>query len=95
MTGSHVPHGYRLRVEGHLDDHWSASFDCLALARENDGTTSLTGAVADQAALHGLLAKIRDLGILVISVDSIGVTEHIRSDPAEGIGRSGETTKQD
>jgi hypothetical protein len=95
MTGSHVPHGYRLRVEGHLDDHWSASFDYLALARENDGTTSLTGPVADQATLHGLLAKIRDLGILLISVEPIGVTEHIRSDAAEGIGRTRETTKQD
>ena len=75
MTRSRVPYGYRLRVEGHLDDHWSASFDSLALARENDGTTSLSGPVTDQAALHGLLTKIRDLGILLISVEPIEATD--------------------
>lgn len=71
MTRPRAPYGYRLRVEGHLDDHWSATFGSLALTRENDGTTSLSGPVTDQAALHGLLAKIRDLGILLISVEPI------------------------
>ena len=66
-----APGGYRLRVDGHLDQRWSAWFDDLTLTPENDGTTSLSGAVADQAELHGLLTKIRDLGITLISVDVI------------------------
>ena len=66
-----APGGYRLRVGGHLDQRWSAWFDNLTLTPESDGTTSLSGAVADQAELHRLLAKIRDLGITLISVDVI------------------------
>ena len=60
--GPHAPAHYELRVEGHLDEHWSAWFGGLTLIREDDGTTTLRGAVADQAELHGLLAKVRDLG---------------------------------
>ncbi len=67
-----LPAGYRLRVEGHLDEHWAAWFDGLTLTHEDDGTTSLSGVVADQAALHGLLMKVRDLGITLISVEAIG-----------------------
>jgi len=66
-----VPAGYRLRVDGHLDDHWSPWFGDLSLTHEDDGTTSLTGVVADQAELHGLLTKIRDLGVTLISVEVI------------------------
>ena len=66
-----APGGYRLRVEGHLDQRWSTWFDDLTLTREGDGTTSLSGAVTDQAELHGLLMKIRDLGITLISVEVI------------------------
>jgi len=62
------PTGYQLRIAGHLDQHWSAWFGDLALAHEDDGTTSLTGAIADQAELHGLLTKIRDLGVTLISL---------------------------
>ena len=65
------PGGYRLRVKGHLDQRWSAWFDDLTLTRESNGTTSISGAVTDQAALHRLLTKIRDLGITLISVDVI------------------------
>jgi len=61
---------YELRVQGHLDDHWTAWLGDLAVARHEDGTSTLTGAVADQAALHGLLAKVRDLGIPLLSVTS-------------------------
>jgi hypothetical protein len=63
-----VPGGYQIRIAGHLDQHWSAWFGDLDLTREEDGTTSLTGAIADQAELHGLLAKIRDLGVTLISL---------------------------
>ena len=66
-----APAGYRLRVGGHLDDHWSPWFGDLTLTHEDDGTTSLTGAGADQAELHGLLTKIRDLGVTLISVEAI------------------------
>ncbi|WP_404380492.1 hypothetical protein LL946_10770 [Knoellia locipacati] len=60
-----------LRVEGHLDEHWSTWFDQMALIREDDGTTTLRGLVTDQAALHGLLAKVRDIGATLISVVTI------------------------
>ncbi len=62
------PAVYRLRVSGQLDQHWSAWFDGLTLTHEDDGSTSLTGTVTDQAELHGLLTKIRDLGVTLISV---------------------------
>ena len=75
-----VPTQYRIRVGGHLDQHWSVWFGDLTLTRESDGTTSLCGFVADQAALHGVLTKVRDLGIVLISVEA--------ADPAvEGAGR--------
>jgi hypothetical protein len=60
---------YRLRLDGHLDDHWSSWFGDVTLTRDADGTTSITGAVVDQAELHGLLTKVRDLGVALISVD--------------------------
>jgi hypothetical protein len=66
-----VPAGYQLRVDGHLDDHWSAWFGDLTLTHESDGTTSLSGVVADQAELYGLLIKVRDLGVTLISVEVI------------------------
>ena len=63
-----APARYRLRVAGHLDDHWSPWFGDLTLTHESDGTTSLSGLVSDQAELHGLLRKVRDLGVTLISV---------------------------
>jgi len=61
------PEAYVIRVGGHLDPHWAGVFG-LDLAHDPDGTTILTGVVADQAALHGTLARIRDLGVTLISV---------------------------
>lgn len=66
-----APAQYELRIAGHLDEHWSAWFGALALVREDDGTTTLRAAVADQAELHGLLAKVRDLGSTLISVEAV------------------------
>jgi hypothetical protein len=66
-----TPAGYQLRIDGYLDDHWSAWFDDLTLTHESDGTTSLRGEVSDQAQLHGLLSKIRDLGVTLLSVEPI------------------------
>jgi len=60
---------YRLRVDRHLDDHWSSWFGDVTMTRDTDGATSITGAVVDQAELHGLLTKVRDLGVVLISVD--------------------------
>jgi len=70
-----APAGYQLRVAGHLDDHWSPWFGDLTLTHEDDGTTSLTGVVSDQAELHGLLTKIRDLGVTLISVAVVDPTD--------------------
>lgn len=66
-----APAGYRIRVAGQLDHHWSSWFGDLTLAHEDDGTTSLAGVVSDQAELHGLLMKIRDLGVTLVSVEVI------------------------
>jgi len=62
---------YEIRVEGHLGDRWEAWFDGLRLVAEQDGTTVIVGPVADQAALHGLLQKLRDLGIPLVSLTQV------------------------
>jgi hypothetical protein len=59
---------YEIRLEGILDERWSAWFDGMQITSQPDGVTAMTGAVTDQAALHGLLAKVRDLGLPLISV---------------------------
>jgi hypothetical protein len=78
-----APAHYELRIEGHLDEHWTAWFGGLTLIREDDGTTTLRGAVTDQAELYGLLAKVRDLGITLISVNAVAATEPPRPSPRE------------
>ena len=59
---------YEIRIKGHLDDRRAVSFEGLTLTREGSGNTLLVGPVVDQAALHGLLRKVRDLGMPLISV---------------------------
>ena len=59
---------YQVRLKGHLDDQWNDWFEGLAITLEKNGETILTGPLVDQAALHGLLKKIRDLGLPLISV---------------------------
>ena len=59
---------YRIRIQGHLDQRWTSWFDGLTLTHDKDGTTLLQGHVADQAALHGLLTKVRDMGLPLVSV---------------------------
>ena len=63
---------YVIRVGGHLDDHWSDRLGGLALVRHEDGTTTLTGRLADQAQLHGVLEGLRDIGAALLSVDLVG-----------------------
>ena len=60
---------YRIRVHGHLADRWSDGLEGLAIERQADGTTELVGPVVDQAALHGVIARIRDLGLPLLAVD--------------------------
>ncbi len=62
---------YEIRLKGHLDSRWAAWFDGLSLTNENDGTTLIHGRVVDQAALHGLLQKVRDVGLPLISVTQV------------------------
>lgn len=57
-----------IRIEGHLGPHWSDWFEGFAIAREDKGETLLTGSLVDQAALHGLIRRVRDLGIPLLSV---------------------------
>ena len=59
---------YRIRIQGQLDSQWADWFDEMTITFEEDGTTLLIGSVVDQAALHGLLKKIRDLGLTLISI---------------------------
>jgi hypothetical protein len=59
---------YEIRVKGHLASRWAAWFDGMSLTNESDGTTSIRGPVTDQAALHGLLHRLRDTGLPLISV---------------------------
>jgi hypothetical protein len=58
----------QIRVEGHLDQHWAEWFEGLTITPQVGGETLLSGPVADQAALHGLLKKVRDLGLPLLSV---------------------------
>jgi hypothetical protein len=72
LTGnSHEAGRYEIRLKGHLETRWSAWFDGLSLTHQSDGNTLLHGLVTDQAALHGLLQKVRDLGLPLVSVTQI------------------------
>jgi hypothetical protein len=78
MSETHVVQGqpheagqYEIRLKGHLEARWSAWFDGLTLTRQSDGTTLIQGPVVDQAALHGLLQKVRDVGLPLVSVTHV------------------------
>jgi len=62
---------YEIRLKGHLDNRWATWFDGLSLTTCSDGTTTLHGVVVDQSALHGLLQKVRDVGLPLISVTRV------------------------
>ena len=75
MTERHTPKGsrpeagrYEIRLTGHLDARWAAWFDGLTVGQGGDGTTLISGPITDQAALHGLLQRVRDLGLPLVSV---------------------------
>ena len=71
---------YEIRLKGHLADRWAAWFGGLTITLEENGDTLLTGPVVDQAALHGLLRKVRDLGMILVSVNRVGPNQADASD---------------
>ena len=62
---------YEIRLKGHLDDRWADRFEDVTITLEDNGNTLLTGPVVDQAALHGLLKRVRDLGMPLLSVNFV------------------------
>ncbi len=70
-TQPNEPMVYQIKIKGHLDSQWTDWFEGMTITLEESGNTLLTGKVIDQAALHGLLKKIRDLGLTLLSVNSI------------------------
>ena len=79
----HEPERYEIRIKGHLDDKWADWFEGLTITREDNGETLLIGPVVDQAALHGLLRTVRDLGIPLVSVRSIQQDESVAFEEGE------------
>jgi hypothetical protein len=76
---NHEPRLYEIRLKGHLDARWADQFEGMSFTHESDGTTILSGPVADQAALHGLLRKVRDIVLPLVSV--------IQVDPKQANGQ--------
>ena len=70
-TPARPPASYRIRILGHLDPVWSTWFDSLTVTQADDGTTELAGPLTDQAALFGLLARLRDLGATLLLVERL------------------------
>ena len=70
-TPAQSPARYRIRIRGHLDPAWSTWFEGLTVTQADDGTTELTGPLIDQAALFGLLARLRDLGATLLLVERL------------------------
>ena len=83
MNQTPVPSGqwqeagrYEIRIKGRLEPRWAAWFDGLTLTQGSDGTTVVEGLVVDQAALHGLLQKVRDIGLPLVSVTRRSNSDH-------------------
>ena len=70
--GAGEPELIEIRIKGHLEQRWAGWFDGLAITHQDNGETLLTGPVSDQAALHSLLRKVRDLGLPLVAVTHVG-----------------------
>jgi hypothetical protein len=79
-TDPNQPVVYQIRIKGHLDHEWTDWFEGLTVTLYDNGDTLLTGLVVDQAALHGLLKKVRDLGLPLVSVSPIEPSQADESD---------------
>ena len=66
-----MPTYYHIRMKGHLDDHWSAWFDNMTINNQANGETVLHGPLVDQAALHGVLIRIRDLSLPLLAISAV------------------------
>jgi hypothetical protein len=82
------PKFYEIRLQGHLDSRWAERFEGMVLTLEENGDTVLTGRVVDQAALHGLLRKVRDLALPLIAVTRLSPGQGVASAVKDG-GRAG------
>ncbi len=80
---------YQIRLKGHLAPQWTDWFGGLTITWQDNGDTLFTGPVADQAALYGLLRKVRDLGMLLLSINCVepGQTDALQSRPSQGDNR--------
>lgn len=67
----HEPGHYEIYIKGHLDDRWTGWFEGMTITLADNGETRLSGTVVDQSALHGLLRKVRDLGVTLVSVNRV------------------------
>jgi hypothetical protein len=74
-----TPTIYEIRIKGHLEDRWADRFEGMTFTHKSDGTTTLYGPLTDQAALHGLLNGIRDLGLPLLSVQRVSLDSRKRS----------------
>ena len=89
-TGAHDEPGlYEIRLQGHLDSRWAGRFEGMVLTLEDNGHTLLTGRVVDQAALHGLLRQVRDLGMPLIAVTRLRPGQRVVSEVKDGVQAGG------
>jgi hypothetical protein len=70
-----MPTYYQITIKGHLKSHWSAWFDDMTISNEANGAAVLHGPLPDQAALHGILMKVRDLGLPLLAVTTVATNE--------------------
>jgi hypothetical protein len=82
---------YEIRVQGHLDRHWSDWFEGLIISYEGDGSTVLRGPLSDEAALHGVLIKVRDLALPLLAVNRMATGAEMRESHEADGGTNSET----
>ncbi|WP_202916264.1 hypothetical protein [Paenibacillus mesophilus] len=81
----HEHERYEIRLKGHLDARWADRFEGMTFTQVHDGSTILSGLVVDQAALHGLLRKVRDLGLPLVSVNLVARSFYTKQSAPESV----------